>query len=355
MKQPLVSICVPTHDRAEALERGFNSILNQDYSSVEILISDNCSTDGTETLCRQVAASDHRVRYFRHPRNIGLYGNHNFCIDQARGEFLCFFHDHDERDPGFISEYIFFLNQHPEVGVACSDWELVDDSGRRIGTREYSVAPVTPGLTFIEQTLKSGRSSVGAPGAMIRRSALGEIRFDESGPIGFGDFPVWFRIAERSPVGHIPYRLWRWRQSRHSQSARTIESMAQDYYQNLTSYCDHHRARFPDGTERVERWKRHIRQYLFWALAFELGLYYRKTKPGISDPPHPRTVFEILDYQLDPEAFQRVLEKLYSFRTGAVQEAAFFVIQSLVRVRMTAPLAWATYHHLRFRMLLGLG
>ncbi|MBI3333604.1 MAG: glycosyltransferase [Candidatus Omnitrophica bacterium] len=169
MAEPLVSICVPTYNRAAALAKSLPAILGQDYGALEILISDNGSEDGTEELCRRVQAQDPRVRYYRQPGNIGLYGNHNFCINESRGEFLCFFHDHDERSRHLVSEYVSFAKRHPEVGVICSDWDLIDEAGKEIGIREYSVEAVTPGLEYIDQTLRSGRSSVRESEPLLRR------------------------------------------------------------------------------------------------------------------------------------------------------------------------------------------
>lgn len=353
MTAPLVSLCVPTRNRHDALRENLPKILAQDYPSLEILLSDNGSTDGTEALCRAAALRDPRIRYFRHSENIGLYANHNFLIDQARGEFLGFFHDHDEHDPSLVKEYVRFLQDHPEAGIVCSDWELIDEEGRGLGVRAYPVAPVLPGLRYIEQTFRSGRSSVATPGMLIRRSALGEARFNEQGAIGFGDFPVWFRIAEEHAVGHISKTLWKWRQHRQSQSARTIESMALDYHENLSRYCDEHLARRPRQGAHVARWRREIRRYLFWALAFEVGLHVRKESrlPRAGDRP---TLFEILDYRLDPEAFNRTIAQMRAYRTGALENAAFLVILALVRLKATQPLAWATRNAELFRKFLKL-
>ena len=190
MANPLVSICVPTYNRAAALRESLKAVCGQTYAPLEILISDNCSEDGTEQVGRDLMRNDPRVRYVRQSSNIGLHGNHNFCIDQSKGEFICLFHDHDERSLDIVSEYVSFMQQHPQVGVVCSDWNLIGESGEMLGVRDSDAAAVTPGLDYISRTIRSGRSSIGLSGAMVRRSALGDIRFDEQGHIGFGDFVV---------------------------------------------------------------------------------------------------------------------------------------------------------------------
>lgn len=354
MANPLVSICVPTYNRADALRVSMRSICAQDYAPLDILISDNCSTDGTEQVCREIAARDSRVRYVRHSSNRGLYGNHNFCLDEARGEFIGIFHDHDERSPKIVSRYVEFLQSHPEVGVVCSNWDLIDEAGTVIGVRDYPVQAIMPGLEFISQTIRSGRSAVGIPGALIRRSALGDIRFDEHGPIGFGDFMVWFRLAERSCVGHLQDRLWQWRQQPQAQSSRTIESLTHDYYENLTRYCDEHLSRWPEHKALVDQWKLDIKRYLFWALAFELGLYFRRQAGMAQNRALTKTLFEILNYQLPPEAFARILQQMRQYKIGWIQTAAHGIIDLLIRIKVTQPLAWATYYYPSLRSLFGL-
>ena len=128
MSNPLVSICVPTYNRAGLLRQSLQTICVQDYAPLEILISDNSSEDETEAVCRDFERADPRIRYVRQSRNIGMHANHNFCIEESRGDFLCFFHDDDLYQPQIIKQSAVFLQQYPEVGVVCPDWELINGS-----------------------------------------------------------------------------------------------------------------------------------------------------------------------------------------------------------------------------------
>lgn len=353
MGDPLVSVCIPTYNRAASLRCSVGLIQAQDYRNLDILISDNASEDETPAVCRDLAARDPRIRYVRHPKNIGLYGNHNFCIDEARGDFLCLFHDHDEHLPEAVGQYVAFLERHPEAGIVCSDWDLIDEQGAVVGARTFHVAEVTPGLDYIGQTIRAGRSSIGIPGAMVRRSALGKIRLDEAAPIGFGDFVVWFQIAERHAIGHIPQRLWSWRQQRASQSARTIESLTHDYRENLGRYCDDHLRRWPDHAALVRRWRADIERYIFWALAFELALHSRRQ---LGAPPKrgAQTLFEINDYDLSPEQVAHARREMRRHRRGLAQSAVWLAIELSMRLRIPWPLAWSTYYHASLRSVLRL-
>lgn len=354
MANPLVSLCVPTYNRVEALRQGLPSIVGQAYSPLEILISDNGSTDGTEAFCREAAARDPRIRYLRQPRNLGLYANHNALLEASRGEWISFCHDHDARRRDLVPAYVAFFQRHPTVGVVCADWELIDEHGQVLGVRASRVPLVTPGVEYIGRTIRSGRSSIGTPGAMVRRAALGAVRFDEAGPIGFGDFPVWFQVAERADVGHLPQRLWQWRQHPCSQSARSIESWVDDYEQSVGRYCDRYGAQGAAQARRAARWRRAMQRYLFWALAFEVGLHCRPQAGRAARRRDGTTIAEWLNYRLSPEAFERALAKLRRLQVGAAERAAYRAIGLCLARRWTAPLAWATYRSDVFRRLLRL-
>lgn len=353
MTAPLVSICVPTRNRAASLRESMKTICAQDYPRLDILISDNCSEDDTEQVCRELMRHDSRIRYVRHDRNIGLHGNHNFCLDEARGEFLCICHDHDTRDLHIVSEYVSFLLTQPRVGIVCADWDLIDDEDRQIGVRTHKVKAVTPGLEYIDQTMRSGRTSVSIPGAMVRRSALGEARFDPDAPIGFGDFPLWFRVAETWDIGHIHKRLWSWRQNSVSHSARPIESIARDYDVNLSWFCDEHLRRWPGHGALVQRWRASIRHYLFWALGYEVALHFRN-KGGTRRDEDERSLFEIMDYRLTPEQFHSALSQMKAYRTSAMEHVAYAALTASIALRLTWPVGWMTRHQAALRTVLRL-
>ena len=353
MTDPLVSICIPTRNRVRSLRDTLDSIIRQDYPHLEIVVSDNASDDNTSEVVRDIMSRDNRIRYVRHAENIGLHGNHNFCFDAARGEFICIWHDHDAHDLGIVSRYVAFLRQHPRVGVVCSDWNLINDDGETIGVRDHHVNAVTPGLEYIDRTIRSGRTSIGIPGAMVRAEALNGSRFVPDAPIGFGDFPLWCRVAEQWDVGHIAERLWSWRQNRESHSARNIESIARDYYINLTNYCDEHLRRWPEHEKLVQRWRANIRRYLFWALTYEVALSFRQRRASSRRQGSP-SLFEIMNYRLTPEQFQSALAQIRSYRTSRVEYAVYAAMTLLIRSRLTWPLGWVTGHQTKIRALLHL-
>jgi hypothetical protein len=148
-------------------------------------------------------------------------------------------------------------------------------------------------------------------------------------------------------------RLWSWRQNSESHSARTIESIARDYHVNLSGYCDEHLARWPDHADLVARWRASIRHYLFWALAYEVSLHFRKLGTQAATEAG-RSLFEIMDYRLSPEQFHHALRQMKAYRTGPTEYVAYAGIMTMIRLRVTWPVAWVSRHQAALRAVLGL-
>ena len=114
VEQPLLTIAVPTYNRVCSLERALQRILAyaQDYP-VEILVSDNASTDGTETFMSDFVQQHPQVRYYRKPVNTGFGGNFINCVNLARGKYLLIHSDDDILLSGGLEALLLALKQEP--------------------------------------------------------------------------------------------------------------------------------------------------------------------------------------------------------------------------------------------------
>lgn len=99
----LVSIGIPVRNGADRLEAAVRSALAQDHEQIEVVISDNASTDSTEELCRELARQDSRIAYYRQPRNLRVVGNFVEVLRRARGEFFRWMGDDDVIEPNYVS------------------------------------------------------------------------------------------------------------------------------------------------------------------------------------------------------------------------------------------------------------
>lgn len=131
-KEPLVSINIITYNRYEKLKKALDSVVNQTYKNLEIIIADNHSEDGTEELCLEYAAKDPRIKYFRHDKNIGMTANANFAAKQFSGEYLCGLCDDDWLDLDCIEKCVNFEKIHPENEIIIPLTKIYDENYKLI-------------------------------------------------------------------------------------------------------------------------------------------------------------------------------------------------------------------------------
>jgi Glycosyl transferase family 2 len=115
------TIGIPTFNRAKLLSRAIASALQQDHEPLEVLVVDNCSTDGTEELVAEVEAFDPRVRLLRQPRNLGPAVNFETALLEARGDFFMWLADDDWITPGYLRACLHTLITESHVVVVGRD------------------------------------------------------------------------------------------------------------------------------------------------------------------------------------------------------------------------------------------
>lgn len=127
---PAVSIGLPIYNGEPFLTETIESILDQSYSDLELILSDNASTDGTAEICRRFAERDPRVRYSRNPENLGAARNYNITFELARGRYFKW-HGHDDPvPPDYLERCIAVLERDPSIVLAYGRQQAIDDAGR---------------------------------------------------------------------------------------------------------------------------------------------------------------------------------------------------------------------------------
>jgi glycosyltransferase involved in cell wall biosynthesis/O-antigen/teichoic acid export membrane protein len=143
-RRPRVSIGLPVHNGEQYLSKAIDALLAQSFTDFELIISDNASTDSTEEICRRYLALDGRIRYFRQPVNIGAAANHNFVVEQARGEYFKWASHDDIYGRDLLLRCVEALDANPTV-VLSHTWEaFIDAEGNLLWRVDYQLATDSP-------------------------------------------------------------------------------------------------------------------------------------------------------------------------------------------------------------------
>jgi glycosyltransferase involved in cell wall biosynthesis len=131
---PLISIGVPVYNAEAFIVPALESLLAQDVTDLEVVVSDNGSTDGTEALCRAIADRDPRVRYVRQPVNRGGAANFNavFALRHPGARYFKWAAADDVHAPGYLSAVLALLQSDPTVAVAHTATDDIDEDGNRL-------------------------------------------------------------------------------------------------------------------------------------------------------------------------------------------------------------------------------
>ncbi len=135
MNASLVSICTPTYNRPELLERALHSCLAQTFQDFEIIVTDNSTNDLSEKTIARL--NDPRIRYIKNEKNLGPVGNTNRATALARGKFIKFLMDDDLLKPRCLELMVNAFEKNPSAGVAMAPMDLIDENDQRIFPRFY--------------------------------------------------------------------------------------------------------------------------------------------------------------------------------------------------------------------------
>jgi glycosyltransferase involved in cell wall biosynthesis len=128
MHDLLVSIGVPVFNAERFLPRALDSLLGQTYTNLELIISDNASTDRTPEICKDYLRRDPRIRYIRQPVNIGAPQNWNAVVHEARGVFFKWASANDYCAAEMLEKCIEVMHGDPETVLCYGKTQFVDEN-----------------------------------------------------------------------------------------------------------------------------------------------------------------------------------------------------------------------------------
>ena len=222
----LVSVVVPTYNRAYCLGRALESVVGQTYANWELIVVDDGSTDGTAEMVQAGYGSEGRMRYIRQA-NAGVSAARNAGIREARGEYVAFMDSDDVWKPWKLEAQLACLGMFPEAGMVWAEFEGMDENGVTVSERylrkmygayrhfgsfedlfERSTEMAVPGLgtdarvycgTIYSEMLLG--SLVHTSTVLLKRERLEQVvGFDEGLALSGEDYDFHFRTCKWGPV-----------------------------------------------------------------------------------------------------------------------------------------------------------
>jgi|SRR3989344_3384107 len=201
MSNPLVSVVMAVYNGQEYLNIAIDSILQQTYDNLELIIIDDGSHDNSASIIYNY--SDPRIHYV-YQDNRGLAPALNHGIRIAQGDYIARMDCDDISYPTRLAEQVSFLEKNNNFALVGTSYDLIDWDGRIIDRSIHLDLPEDLKLEFLV------RNPFGHGTVMIRKTALETTGIYDSTQ-SIEDYEFWWRISQRYPVANIPKQLYGWR------------------------------------------------------------------------------------------------------------------------------------------------
>ena len=294
-RTPLVKVIVPCYNYAEYLPGCVASVLDQAGVEVRVLIVDDCSPDETPAVGRRLAATDARIEFRRHERNLGLIATANEGLEWAAdGDYVVVISADDMLVAGSLQRATSVMEENPEVGLAygravqfASGRPLPDRGRAWAGSRIWSDegwirlplprsdrwrgTKIWSGEDWIRIRCRSGHGCISSPEAVVRTSVQRQVGSYDEAAGHMSEVNMWLRIAAVSDVAYLKgigqalYRI-------HTESmSRTMLTDASGPLVEITdrrtafeSFFDGAGKRLPDATALHETVSRTLARQALW-------------------------------------------------------------------------------------------
>lgn len=201
----LVSVITPSYNQAAYLEQTLRSVLEQDYASIEYLVVDGGSTDGSVEIIRRYA---HRLAWWVSERDQGQADAINKGLARARGEIVAWLNSDDLYLPGTVKAAVGALQAHPQAAFVYADALSIDEQGQVFNRQRPRARTIQDLLRF---------QIIPQPTVFIRQSALEKAGFLDPSYHFLLDHHLWIRLAQ---VGEMVYVPQTWAAARYHPQAK---------------------------------------------------------------------------------------------------------------------------------------
>jgi len=211
---PLVSVNIPCYNCEKYIKSAIDSILQQSYSNIEVIVVNDGSTDSSASIVKQ--CTDKRIKLIENKVNMGVVATRNTALEASSGEFIAILDGDDISYPTRIEKQVKYLCNNPEFAMVGSWLEVVDSNGTLTG--EIRKTPAYSEILSVQMLFQNcfGQSTV-----MAKRSIINKYMYS-SDYRQAEDYDLWLRITNDYKTSNLQEPLVKYRVHHESISTNTI-------------------------------------------------------------------------------------------------------------------------------------
>lgn len=211
---PKVSVIMPLYNAEKYVEKTINSILSQTFSDFELLIIDDCPTDGTLAVISLI--DDSRIRVIHNETNKGIAFSRNVGLQNARGEYIALMDDDDLASEDRFEKEVEYLDNHSDIDVVGGSMVLIDENDNEITMRTPMIA--NPDIIWADILFQCPMTN---SSAMFRRRIVSDynIRYHDN-MYGMEDYRFWTEVSNVAKIYNFDNVFLKWRVTDRSETTK---------------------------------------------------------------------------------------------------------------------------------------
>lgn len=184
----LVSVIMPNYNSERFLKQTIESVLNQTYSNLELLIVDDCSTDNSITIIKQYQEKDNRVKLFENEINRGCAYSRNLALRKAKGEWIAFLDSDDLWKPEKLEKQLAFMVNN--------GYDFSYTKYNRVDENNIDLKEVVSGPKVVTRRKIFRYCYIGCLTAMYKAESMGIIQVEDAIANGRNDYALWLKAGK---------------------------------------------------------------------------------------------------------------------------------------------------------------
>ena len=215
----LVSVCIPVYNSEKTIKNTIESVINQTYKNIEIIVIDNNSTDKTTQIVESI--KDIRIKLFKNEINLGMVGNWNKCLEYISGQYFTILCADDTIEVDCITKRLKYMISNDKIVLSFSSTYIIDDYDRLIYHRRFFKKTCL--FDGREYSIKSFRrhNMYGEPSnVMIKTDVINKVGCFSDKVLYATDFEYWLRVSQFGNLVYIDEPLCSYRVSNNNETSR---------------------------------------------------------------------------------------------------------------------------------------
>jgi len=236
MNKPFVSICIPTYNGEKYLKECIDSCINQSFKNYEIIICDDCSSDGTVKIIEEYLDKIPHLKLFKNDKNLGLVGNWNQCIQKANGEWIKFVFQDDYISSDCLEKFVQQINETTHLIVSKRNFILPKNASDDYVNYYTNVVRTLENTTNFRGKLFSASlisklaieniclNFIGEPSLIFfRKSVINEVNNFNPSLKQICDLEFTLRVACKYGLTYLPEQLCAFRIHQNSTTSKNVD------------------------------------------------------------------------------------------------------------------------------------